>query len=191
MKFHITDAKQFCAHAPRAIPFAYRDKLQTELELLQSQGVIVMDPTEKCVLIVVTPKKGTDKIRMCVDLSHLNRYVKRERYQCSTAAQAVADIAAENAKIFTKLDALKGYHQCPLEESQRLTTFITPFGRYKYFRHHTVSPPYRSTTTAGWMKHLWDSPATAASSMMWTMMKHNMQATSGSPCKIAPRRRLH
>ena len=40
MKFHITDAKQFCAHAPRAIPFAYRDKLQTELELLQSQGVI-------------------------------------------------------------------------------------------------------------------------------------------------------
>ena len=29
-------------------------------------------------------------------------------------------------------DALKGYHQCPLEEtSQLLTTFITPFGRYK------------------------------------------------------------
>ena len=29
----------------------------------------------------------------------------------------------------------KGYHQCPLdEESQLLTTFITPFGRYKYLR---------------------------------------------------------
>ena len=25
--------------------------------------------------IVVTPKKGSDRIRMCVDLSHLNRYV--------------------------------------------------------------------------------------------------------------------
>ena len=33
------------------------------------------------------------------------------------------------------LDALKGYHQCPLDqESQPLTSFITPFGRYKYLR---------------------------------------------------------
>jgi len=72
---------------------------------------------------------------MCVDLSHLNKYVKRERYQCSTPAEAVADIASNNAKIFTKLDALKGYHQCPLDkESQLLTTFITPFGRFKYLR---------------------------------------------------------
>ena len=53
----------------------------------------------------------------------------------STPAQAVADIAADNAKAFTKLDTLKGYHQCPLdEESQLLTTFITPFGRLKYLR---------------------------------------------------------
>ena len=52
-----------------------------------------------------------------------------------TPAQAVADIAANEAKIFTVLDALKGYHQCPLDqESQTLTTFITPFGRFKYLR---------------------------------------------------------
>ena len=68
-----------------------------------------------------------------MDLSRLNRYIKRERYQSATPAQAVADIAAENAKIFTKLDALKGYHQCPLDrKSQELTTFITPFGRFKF-----------------------------------------------------------
>ena len=30
---------------------------------------------------------------------------------------------------------MKGYHQCPLDEqSQLLTTFITPFGRFKYLR---------------------------------------------------------
>ena len=52
-----------------------------------------------------------------------------------TPAQAVADIAANEAKIFTVLDALKGYHQCPLDqESRTLTTFITPFGRFKYLR---------------------------------------------------------
>ena len=92
-------------------------------------------PTEWCAPNVVTPKKNTDSIRMCIDLSRLNRYVRRERYQSQTPAQAVTDIAAENAKIFTKLDATKGYHQCPLdEESQLLTTFITPFGRFKYLR---------------------------------------------------------
>ena len=33
------------------------------------------------------------------------------------------------------VDALKGYHQCPLDAaSQELTTFITPFGRFKYLR---------------------------------------------------------
>ena len=38
-----------------------------------------------------------------------------------------------NAKWFSKLDANQGYWQIPLdEESQELTTFNTPFGRYCY-----------------------------------------------------------
>ena len=139
-RFHIiltNDAKPFCVKTPRQIPFAYRDKLRAELTTLQEQGIImpVTHPTEWCAPIVVTPKKESESIRMCVDLSHLNRYVKRERYQSATPAQAVADITAEDAKIFTKMDAKKGYHQCPLDEgSQDLTTFITPFGRFKFLR---------------------------------------------------------
>lgn len=44
-------------------------------------------------------------------------------------------MALEDAKYFTVMDAMKGYHQCPLDEkSQALTTFITPFGRYKYLQ---------------------------------------------------------
>ena len=70
---------------------------------------------------------------MCVDLSHLNHYVKRELYQSATPAEAVADISATKAKFFTILDAMKGYHQCPLDpESQLLTTFITLHGRFTY-----------------------------------------------------------
>lgn len=131
------DAQPFCVRAPRAVPFALREKLQAELEHLQCQGIIapVTTPTDWCAPIVVAPKKNSDKIRLCVDLTRLNKYVKRERYQSVTPAQAVADIATENAKVFTKLDALKGYHQCPLEKgSQLLTTFITPFGRFKFLR---------------------------------------------------------
>ena len=41
----------------------------------------------------------------------------------------------KEAKFFTKADALKGYHQIAQEdESQQITTFITPFARYKYLR---------------------------------------------------------
>ena len=76
---------------------------------------------------MVTPKKNSDSIRMCVALSHLNRYVKQEWYQSPCPAEAVAD--------FTILDARKGYHQCALNaQTQLLTTFITPFGRFKYLR---------------------------------------------------------
>jgi hypothetical protein len=92
--FHIklTDEfKPFCVKTPRTIPFAYREKLKLELETLQNQGIItpVTHPTEWCAPIVVTPKKDSDSIRLCVDLSHLNRYVKRERYHSATPAQAV------------------------------------------------------------------------------------------------------
>ena len=60
--------------------------------------------------------------------------VQRERYPSTTPAEAVADIAQAKAKYFTVFDALKGY-QCPLDEaSQNLTTFITPFGHFKYLR---------------------------------------------------------
>ena len=77
---------------------------------------------------------------MCVDLSRLNKYVRRGRYQSPTPAEAIADITADDAKYFTIIDAAKGYHQCPLdEESQLYTTFITPFSRFKYLRAYGLS----------------------------------------------------
>ena len=139
-KFHISitdDAHPFCVTTSRTVPLAYREKLQKEIDLLLGQGIIapVTEPTEWCAPIVVTPKKNSDGIHMCVDLSKLNKFVRRERYPSITPAEAVADIAQSKARYFTVLDALKGYHQCPLdEESQKLTTFITPFGRFKYLR---------------------------------------------------------
>jgi len=65
-KFHIAlmdDAVPFCIKTPRSIPFAYRE---AELELLQQKGIIapVTEVTEWCSPIVVTPKKGSDRIRM-------------------------------------------------------------------------------------------------------------------------------
>jgi len=110
-QFHINltdNAKPFRVSTPRTIPFAYHEKLKAELELLEKQNIItpVTKVTEWCAPIVVTPKKNSDSIQMCVDLSHLNRYVKRELYQSATPAEAVADISATKAKFFTILDAM-------------------------------------------------------------------------------------
>ena len=112
-KFSISlqeDAVPFCVKTPRSIPFAYRDKLKTELDLLQEQGIIapVTQANEWCAPIVVAPEKGSDKIQICVDLSHLSKYVRREGYQLPTPAEAVADITADEAKYFTIIDAAKG-----------------------------------------------------------------------------------
>ena len=49
----------------------------------------------------------------------------------------IDDITAKltGAKFFSEPDATKGYYSCQLtEESSRLTTFATPFGRFRYLR---------------------------------------------------------
>ena len=72
---------------------------------------------------------------MCVDLSHLNRFVRRERYQSCSPSRGCSRHGCKQCEILTVLDSRKGYHQCPLDaQSQLLTTFITPFGRFKYLR---------------------------------------------------------
>ena len=85
--------------------------------MLLAQNIImeVTEATEWCASIVVTPKNSCDRIHMCVDLSQLNKHLVHERYPSPTPAQTVADIAASKAIIFTVLNALKGYHQCPLD----------------------------------------------------------------------------
>ena len=138
--FRITlreDSKPSCVSTPRRLPLPYQEKLKEQLEkhLAADMIALVTEPTDWCALIVMAPKKNTDEIRLCVDFTKLNKFVRREIYQSSTPAEAVAEISATEDKFFTTFDALKGYHQCPLdEESQLLTTFITPFGRYKYLR---------------------------------------------------------
>ena len=130
-------AKPFCVNTPRRIPLAYREPLKAQLDQLREQGIIqaVTEPTEWCSPIVVVPKKESEEVHLCVDFTRLNKFIVREGYQSPTPLECVASITAEKAKMFSSFDALKGYHQCPLDPaSQELTTFITPFGRFKYLR---------------------------------------------------------
>ena len=101
---------------------------------MESLGVIkkVEEPTDWCAGMVVVPKEN-GKVRICVDLTKLNLSVKRELHPLPAVDQVLAQLAG--AKVMSKLDANSGFWQIPLSpESAKLTTFITPYGRYCFHR---------------------------------------------------------
>ncbi len=57
-------------------------KVKEELKRMENSGVIqqVTQPTEWCAPMVPVLKKNTAKARICVDLTKLNKSVKREHY---------------------------------------------------------------------------------------------------------------
>ena len=118
----------------RRVPEAMRKPLKERLEDLEAKGVIekVERPTE-WVNFVVIARKANGKLRLCLDPKPLNKALKR----CHFPMPVIEDILPElgKAKIFTKVDCKDGYWQVKLtEESSLLTTFATPFGRYKWNR---------------------------------------------------------
>lgn len=130
-----SNAVPYSLSVPRRVPLPLMDKVKTELERLEDQGVIrqVQEPTDWCAPMVVVPKSGGVKVRICVDLTKLNNAVCRERHILPSVDETLGKLAG--AKIFSKLDANSGFYQVPLDkESALLTTFITPFGRYCYQR---------------------------------------------------------
>ena len=121
-------------HAPRRGQAALREQLQAELTRLEAKGIItpVTEPTPWISSVTVVIKKS-GKIRMCLDPKDLNSALEREHYPLPT----VEDVASRmhGARVFTTLDVRHGFWHIALDdESSYLTTFNTPFGRYRYLR---------------------------------------------------------
>ena len=77
--------------------------------------------------------KAKGEVRICVDLTKLNDSVLREYHPLHSVDHTLAQLAG--ATVFSKLDANSGFWQIGLSpESAKLTTFITPFGRFCFNR---------------------------------------------------------
>ena len=77
--------------------------------------------------------RGAQGKREGYDLSRpkLNQNVKREHHILPSVENTLAQL--KDAHVFTKLDANSGFWQIPLtKESSMMTTFITPYGRYRF-----------------------------------------------------------
>ena len=145
-QYHIELQESAVPHTvniPCRVPIPLLPKVKQELESL---GVIakVEGATDWCSGMVVVPKPG-DGVRICVDLTKLNQYVKRERHLLPSVEHVLAQIG--DAKIFSKLDANSGFWQIELShESSRLTTLSLHSGdiclrdfRLEYLLHQSSS----------------------------------------------------
>ncbi|XP_050526942.1 uncharacterized protein K02A2.6-like [Daktulosphaira vitifoliae] len=117
-------------HAPRKVAFPLLDQLKKELCKLENMNIIkkVNTPTD-WVNSTIVMKKTNNELRIYLDPQDLNKNLKREYFPLPTCDEIISKVSG--AKVFSKLDAKKGFYQISLdEESAKLTTFNSPFGRY-------------------------------------------------------------
>ena len=120
-------------HTPRKIPVALKKEVKAKLDEMEKRGIIapVTEPTDWISSMVVV-KKGA-KLRICLSPSDLNKALKRSHYPMPTIEEILPRL--HNVEVFSVLDAADGYNQCRLDkESSYLTTFWTPFQRYRWLR---------------------------------------------------------
>ncbi|XP_077359925.1 uncharacterized protein LOC144005545 [Festucalex cinctus] len=123
-------------HTAATIPLHWQQQVYDDLLRDEALGVIERvpygDPVTWCHRMVVT-RKHDGSPRRTVDLSPLNKFCQRETFATESPFRLARRIPKGTWKSVT--DAWNGYHSVPLRESDRhLTTFITPFGRWRYTR---------------------------------------------------------
>ena len=134
--YHI-QLKQDCKavqHAPRQVAVSLKPEYQAELQRLTGLDVIaeVTEHTE-WINSIVPVKKPDGLLRLCLDPKDLNKAIKRNQWYSRTIDDVLPDLA--EARFMSLLDARSGFWHVPLDyESSLLTTFNTPWGKYRWLR---------------------------------------------------------
>ena len=117
----------------RRVPHVMQEPLKAELDKLVDEKILhkvdISEPIEWLNSFVCV-QKANGKIRLCLDLTHLNKWIIRPRH----SAKLVDDVLHKpnGAKYFTVMDSTSSFFNHMLdEESSKLTTFGTPFGHAK------------------------------------------------------------
>ncbi len=118
-------------HSPIPVPLHWQDEVKAGLDRDVRLGVVpIGDPITWCHRMVICAKK-TGKPRRTIDFQALNLHATRETHHTQSPFHQARSVPQGKKK--TVFDAWNGYHSVPLHpEDKHYTTFITPWGRYRY-----------------------------------------------------------
>ena len=124
------------AHAQQRVPLTLRGDIKRELNDMESKGIIIKlkegAPTA-WVHSLVYRRTPNGQLRIYLDPKDLKKGIRREHHVIPTLEEILPKLAA--AKFFSFVDAKCGYWNVNLDlESSYLTTFNSPFGRYRFLR---------------------------------------------------------
>ena len=116
------------------VPFPIQEEVKKELENLMKREILIpVDEPTRWVSQMAVVRKANGKLRICIDPQALNRALQREHYKLPTLDDVLPKML--NAKVFSKIDIKEAFWHIRLdEESSKLTTMITPLGRFRWAR---------------------------------------------------------
>ena len=121
-------------HTPIAIPIHWQEEVKAGLDRDVRLGVLekvpLGTPDTWCHRMVICTKKN-GSLRRTIDFQALNLHATRETHHTQSPFHQARAVPCNTKK--TIFDAWNGYHSVALaKEDRHFTTFITPWGRYRY-----------------------------------------------------------
>jgi len=120
-------------HTPIPVPVHWQDEVKASLDRDVRLGLLetvsLGTPITWCHRMVICTKKN-GSLRRTINFQPLNRHATRETHHCQSPFHHARVVRRQTKK--TVFDAWNGYHSVALAEDRHLTTFINPWGRYRY-----------------------------------------------------------
>ena len=107
-----------------------KEKLE---EMVRNEVIVPVTEPPQWVNSLTAVIKKNNSLRVCLDSRPLNKAILREHFAQPTREELMSQFAG--AQWFSKIDANSALWQIELDdESSFLTTFHTPFGRFRFLR---------------------------------------------------------
>ena len=110
----------------------YAEAVKLELEKMEAARIIVpVEHTEWLSPMVISPKKKSNKIRVCVDFRALNKSTIKDGFPTPFTERVLEDVAGH--ALYSFMDGFSGYNQVAIHPVDQLkTAFVTPWGTFIY-----------------------------------------------------------
>ncbi|XP_055588714.1 uncharacterized protein K02A2.6-like [Uranotaenia lowii] len=119
----------------RRLPIPLQKVVDEEIQKLLDQDIIeaVTDKITWASPLVVTPKDGGRRVRLCVDMRKANTAIIPERHPLPVFEDMMPYL--NGCKFFSKVDLNQAFHQLELHpDSREITTFVTTKCYYRFKR---------------------------------------------------------